>query len=150
MRKVIGMYGCIAVASMALVATAAERSAERTSVDRQEAHQTKHDLASGLTGANQGLPRMIDEDIRLDRISTYPDPVVVYHYTFIKYPGQGQSRSNLRDTIELKKPQTIKELCADASLRKLVDAKYAIIYRYYDKHGQRLFDTFFQHVRCNA
>lgn len=150
MRKVIGMLGVVAVVSVALVAMAAEKSAGRTVFEQRESHGTERDLASGLALENKRLPMMIDEDTRLDRISTYPDPVVVYHCTLVKYPGQGQSRSDWRKAIESKKPQAIKELCGDASLRKLVDANYAFVYRYYDKNGQKLFDTVFQDVRCDV
>ncbi|WND80476.1 hypothetical protein [Lysobacter capsici] len=91
MRKVIGMLGGIAVVSVALVAMAAEKSAGRTAFDQRESHGIERELANGLALENQRLPMMIDEDTRLDRISTYPDPVVVYHYTLVKYPGKGRA-----------------------------------------------------------
>lgn len=148
MKKVLGILGGIAIVVVVLIAMAVGKVVGRIAVDQYASHEQASDQAKALVAANQGLPKMVDADTRMDRISIGPDRVVFYDYTLVNYPLPGQNPLDIYDSLDSARPLAIKETCANVSSRKILDANYTITYRYNDKNGRKLFDTTIQRMHC--
>lgn len=148
MKKVLGVLGAIVAAVALLIAIAVGRQAGRSAIDQYESGRRSAALTKALAAANQGLPKMIDPETRIDRVSAAPNRVFIYDYTLVNYPLPGQNPFDIFDSLDTYKALAIKQACAIASVKKMLSDGYTITYRYADKNGRELFDVQITRAQC--
>ena len=94
---------------------------------------------------NRGTPRNINEEFRLDQVTTGPGPELSYHYTML-----GRRASELRaDVLNTRMaPAILKRLCTDAQMQKLLDSGVAVSFAYRGNDGGNIGKLSFRERDC--
>lgn len=90
------------------------------------------DLKAGIKPTNVGLPRMVDEETRLDRIEAGAGEVV-YFYTLINYSYDQLNWNTVKESVF--KASKI-NYCEGAQMAAFRDNNVDMLYMYYDKNGE--------------
>lgn len=77
-----------------------------------------------------------------------PGHVIVYHYTLVSYPAPGQNPFEIFDKLDELKAGVVRQTCALPLSVKMLQADYAITYRYSDKNAQKLVDATIRRADC--
>jgi hypothetical protein len=92
-----------------------------------------NELALMLEGtakiSNKQLPIMVDEDSKLERLSSN-DNSLIYHYTLVNYDAAELDAEVLEQTL---KPLVVKQLCTNLSLKPVLDKGGVIVFQYAGK-----------------
>jgi len=147
------MQGWIFVAAVAAIALALTfwvglggRKAIRPPPDRIGSAQWKQALAL----ANEGLPKMMDESTRLDRVSNGRGRIVNYYSTLTNYPVAGRDPLEIHQEIDQFESHLRKQACKTASMRIFLDQGATVHFHYSDKFAQRLFDVHVHPYECRS
>ncbi|WP_123647035.1 hypothetical protein [Lysobacter enzymogenes] len=111
-------------------------------------HVSSPQWQQALALANQGLPRMVDEFARLDRVSEGPGPVVIYHYTLTNYPVEGRNPREIHHELDQFESHLRTHACKSASTRIFLGQGATVHFHYSDKHAHRLFDVHVHPYEC--
>ena len=82
-------------------------------------------FAKAAAQINRTLPKMIDEDTRVDNVTVGPGARMVYHYTFPKYVSRDIDATWLSTTL---RPDTMLKVCASREMKKSL--QYGGVYAY--------------------
>jgi hypothetical protein len=93
----------------------------------------KDDLELFLKGvvkvANKQYPMMIDADTKLEKTSA-EGKTLTYHYTLVNYTAKELDAQIFEQSM---RPNLLKQTCANASLRNVIDKGGMIVYQYNGK-----------------
>ncbi len=109
-----------------------ESTAVTTPMPSKNDHQLVSKIGNIVSTENSALPKMVDSQTRLDRVSAGPGAQLTYFYTLPNYASIDVNRSWI--TIDVK-PKVTKNVCADQELRKLLIAGATLMYVYKGKDG---------------
>ncbi|WP_455233196.1 hypothetical protein [Geopseudomonas aromaticivorans] len=93
------------------------------------------ELARGQAALSSKLPMMLDNDIRLDRVTTGPGRQVTYHHTFVALP------STEFDPVYWKQengPVLRRKVCGNSDMAPLFDYGVTTSYTYVGSDGRRV------------
>lgn len=82
-------------------------------------------FAKAAAQINRTLPKMIDEDTRLDKVTVGPGARTVYHYSSPKHTSRDFDGALLRATL---RPDTMLKVCAAREMKKSL--QYGGVYAY--------------------
>ena len=87
--------------------------------------------------ARRGLPAMVNEDLRLDKITVGPGRRLNYAYTFVRATAFDIDPDKVRSTVI---PGLRKFVCTNPEAQVLVKAGVQVGYEYSDRDGSRVFN----------
>lgn len=91
--------------------------------------EPKEQIAEQLRLINRSLPRMVDNDMRLDRISIF-DSNIHYNYTLVNVEAIDINIGRLKNTLT---PVVKLNTCEDEDMRAILDHDMDVTYAYHDK-----------------
>jgi len=106
---------------------------------RQSDPSPEQQLRDDIAASNKGLPKMIDEDTRFDRVEALPGLAVQYDYTLTKLEAASLDKQLLDSQLQGDMRTNVKtSLCSSADLKKFRDMGSTFQYQYRDKNGEIL------------
>lgn len=99
-------------------------------------YRGKQDLQEGLERLagqiNRTLPKDIDQDFRLERVSAEPGAQLVYHYTVLHSPSAGVSKVAFNTQVA---PLVRDRLCQDTRMLRVLKSGATVGYAYRGRDG---------------
>jgi hypothetical protein len=89
-------------------------------------------LSDAVVQVTTSLPMTLDEDTRLDSVSTVRN-FMVYNNTMVNYDAAQLDASNFASALE---DIILVPLCANPQLKGFIDQKVVMVYRYFGKDGK--------------
>lgn len=94
---------------------------------------------------NKKMPIPVDNDTRLDSVSTVPGKHLIYHYTLVNVNASDVSADTFHAVIE---PQLKSRLCANTDMQNFLKHGVTVSYLYKDKNGQPVGGAKFAPSEC--
>ncbi|SHG80538.1 hypothetical protein [Ferrimonas marina] len=88
-------------------------------------------LSQSVVEMNAGLPMELDEETRLDSVTTVRN-LMVYNNTLVNYSADELDVDRLEEALA---ETVIGPLCSNAGLNTFVDLGVEMVYRYFGKDG---------------
>jgi hypothetical protein len=92
-------------------------------------------LSECADAANKNLPRMIDEETRLDKTEVSYYKTFQYHFTLVKYAKDEFDPEKLKNALQ---PSVSNYVKTNDDLKELRDRKVTIEYVYHDKNNEEV------------
>ena len=89
-------------------------------------------LSDAVASMKVSLPMTLDEDTRLDSVSTVRN-FMVYNNTMVKYDSVQIDAATFDTLLE---DAVLKPLCSNKELQGFIDAEVIMVYRYFGKDGK--------------
>jgi hypothetical protein len=96
---------------------------------------------------NRDMPRDVDEQVRLDRVSTGPGPELIYHYTLRSKRASEVPTGMFNARIA---PVLRERLCHDPQMQPLLKSGAAIGYEYRGSDGGDIGKLSFRQRDCSS
>lgn len=125
------------------------KSAFTTSIPMQQETETRliKGFTKGATIINPQLPKMIDSETRLDRVSVGPGARAVYHYTLINYSSKDIDSDRLNKNY---RPVVLKNVCSDKDMGASLKFGGIYVYAYSGNDGVEITRFEIDKKECNT
>ena len=103
-----------------------------SSAQTPEERELSKALSQAVVTVSKNLPMTLDEDTRLDSVSTVRN-FMVYNNTLVKYKAAELDPNSLDEILA---DVVIKPLCGNKALKSFIDLGVIMVYRYFGNDGQ--------------
>ncbi|MEE4244848.1 MAG: hypothetical protein V2I33_05530 [Kangiellaceae bacterium] len=98
----------------------------------QKQRELSRMLSEAVAGLEKSLPMTLDEETRLDKVSTVKS-FFVYNNTLTSYAASELDADKLDEIL---KTSVIGKLCSNKDLKGFIDNDVIMVYRYFGKDGK--------------